>query len=120
MEGAKAERIFPTVIHGGCDIIEAMTLATEAQVDVDHLVSDMLEKGPSGVTRPPKMPLVDFEELRSVLNTVIRMYHPHERHVPWQGAPPSSDGVPLIAHLKNRDYEAARSYLLLSGNPPLA
>ncbi len=97
-----------------------VTLARESDLDMDGLVSDMLARGPSHVPPPPGVSPSDFEELRSVLEVVIKMYHPHERHVPWQGAPPSSDGVPLIVHLRNRDYEAARSYLLLSGNPPLA
>ena len=95
-------------------------LPRETDLDVDGLVSDMLTRGPAHVPPPPGMSPSDFEELRSVLAVVIKMYHPHERYVPWQGAPPSSDGVPLIVHLRNRDYEAARSYLLLRGNPPLA
>lgn len=92
----------------------------QTEAFVDCLVSEMLEKGPGEVPCPQGMALGDFEQLRSVLDLVVRMYHPHERHVPWGGAPSSSDGIPLIVHLRNHDYEAARDFLLLSGNPPLA
>lgn len=85
--------------------------APEIDVDIDLLVADMIDKGPSNVSRPGGLPESDFERLRAILVQVIKLYHPHERYAPWQPGPRLLNQVTLIDLFKNRDYRTAESYL---------
>ena len=93
-----------------------MTLYRDTKVDLEHLVADMLKMGPDEVSRPSGLSLHDFECLRSIIQKVIRMYHPLERHVPWQPGPRAMNGVTLMEILKDRDYQAADDYLVVEGS----
>jgi len=93
-----------------------MTISRDTKVDLDRLVTEMLETGPDRVSRPSRLPQYDFECIRDIIRRVIRMYHPAERKVPWQPGPRSMSGITLMELIKNRDYQAADDYIVVEGS----
>ena len=93
-----------------------MTISHGTRVDLDRLVTDMLEVGPDKVFCPPRLPQYDFDRIQDIIRKVIRMYHPVERNVPWQQGPRSMNGITLMALIKSRDYQAAEDYLVVEGS----
>lgn len=96
--------------------MQSMSLAHGVDVDLDRLVSDMIEEGPDRVAHPPGLPRTDFENIRSIICKVIDLYHPHKRLVPWQPGPRSMNWASLMELLEKRDYQAARDYFVVEAD----
>ena len=84
-------------------------------VRIDHLVDEMLKKGPINVAFPKDLPEHDLQNIREILGEVIARYSPYEQCVPRQRGPRQMGGVTLMALLESRDYQGAFRYLTLEG-----
>ena len=94
---------------------------TFAQTDcddatLDELVSEMLQKGPDKVPCPRGVSRHDFDSIRLVVDKGIRMYHPRERHVPWQPGLQRGNRGTLMDILRNRDYQGAHGFLAVEAD----
>ncbi len=83
----------------------------EPVVNLDDLVGEMLKRGPGEVLRPQGLSQSDFDNLQMIVDKVIRMYHPGERHVPWQPALQRGNRGTLMDYLRDGDYRGAHGFL---------
>lgn len=85
-------------------------------MDLDHLVSDMLERGPGEVPCPQGLSRHDFDSIRLIIDKVTRMYGPLHRNVPWQPGLQKGNPGSLMDLLKDGGYSAAHGYLAVEAD----
>ena len=91
---------------------ESMTMTTRpaTSVDLDALVITMITEGPENVSRPPGLPVYDFEQIQELMHQIFGAYRSFDLSekltVPWQmGA--GKDRLSMMEFIKVRDYESA-------------
>ena len=88
----------------------------EEITDLDALVGDMLERGLSEVRCPKGFSQQDFDNIRTVIEKVVRMYHPVERYVPWQPGVQRDNRGTLMDYLREGDYRGAHGFLAVEAD----
>lgn len=88
----------------------------EETPDLDALVGDMLERGISEVHCPRGFSQQDFDNIRTVIEKVVRMYHPVERYVPWQPGVQRGNQGTLMDYLREGDYRGAHGFLAVEAD----
>lgn len=87
-----------------------MTSNPATGVDLDALVEQMLKKGTEHVSRPPRLPEYDFEQIREIVKDVLVGYRGLDLSdiltVPWQMGG-GEDGASMMDYIKDREYERA-------------
>ena len=92
---------------------ESMTMTTRpaTSVDLDALVIQLITEGPENVSRPPRLPAYDFEQIQELMDDIIVCYPScdlsEKLTIPWQMGAYGKDRLSMMEFIKVRDYESA-------------